>query len=80
MSGPGRQHSVNAAAQQLVLVGEMRVEGRAANVRAAQDLFYDDIVVGLLAHQGSKRLAQKRLRLLDASVLYGFVHVFLALT
>ncbi len=63
------QHFVNAALEEIVLVAEMRVEGRPSDIGAIENLFHRDRVVRLFAREadpgcgvgtGSLALAAKR--------------------
>src|SRR5262245_28435265 len=66
-SSAGRRHRqqqlMDTARQEVVFVAKVGVEGRSADVRAVQDLSYDDRVVVLLVHNRHGRVAQKLLTL-----------------
>jgi len=63
------QHLVYAADQQVILIAEMHVESRSADIRAIKNLLDDYGVVGLLSDEGDEGLSQEFVRLLHPSVV-----------
>src|SRR5262245_61237431 len=62
------EYLVNTTLEQFVLVAEMRVEGRSADVGAIEDLLHRNRAIRLLVGKTNQRLPQRCLRPPDSPV------------
>jgi hypothetical protein len=66
------KHVMDTTDKQLVLIMEMHVEGRSADIGAIEDFLHGNTIIGLLANEEGKSLMQEALRLLNPPIFEQF--------